>query len=150
MTRLPAPELAAALESLPAGKALDLACGQGRHALWLNQHGWDVTAVDREASSESTVTIDMVDLEKNDFTIQRGGWDLIVCWLYWQADLLPAIARGIRPGGVVALAGKTRGRFATSLARYQQAFSGWEEIASGENEARAFLIAIRPVEKLID
>ncbi len=28
------------------GAALDLGTGEGRHALWLAQHGWDVTAVD--------------------------------------------------------------------------------------------------------
>lgn len=27
-------------------RALDLACGEGRHALWLATHGWQVTAVD--------------------------------------------------------------------------------------------------------
>ncbi len=26
--------------------AVDLACGSGRHALWLGRHGWQVTAVD--------------------------------------------------------------------------------------------------------
>lgn len=31
---------------LPAGQALDLACGEGRNALWLAERGWQVTAVD--------------------------------------------------------------------------------------------------------
>lgn len=31
---------------LPAGRALDLACGEGRTAVWLAERGWDVTAVD--------------------------------------------------------------------------------------------------------
>ncbi len=34
------------LSYLPPGRALDLACGEGRNALWLAQRGWDVTAVD--------------------------------------------------------------------------------------------------------
>src|ERR1700689_3084754 len=38
----------------PALRALDLACGAGRNALWLAQHGWDVTAVD---AAPSAVTI---------------------------------------------------------------------------------------------
>jgi hypothetical protein len=43
----PAPELIAICEQLPAGCALDLACGFGRHALWLRSKGWMCTAVDR-------------------------------------------------------------------------------------------------------
>lgn len=31
---------------LPAGRALDLAAGEGRNALWLVERGWDATAVD--------------------------------------------------------------------------------------------------------
>jgi len=33
------------------GRALDLACGTGRNALWLAEHGWMVTAVDRSAEA---------------------------------------------------------------------------------------------------
>ena len=32
--------------SLPRGRALDLACGEGRNALWLATRGWSVDAVD--------------------------------------------------------------------------------------------------------
>jgi SAM-dependent methyltransferase len=31
---------------LPPGRALDLACGEGRNALWLAARGWQVTGVD--------------------------------------------------------------------------------------------------------
>lgn len=34
------------LADLPAGRALDLACGEGRNARWLAERGWDVTAID--------------------------------------------------------------------------------------------------------
>jgi SAM-dependent methyltransferase len=30
----------------PAGRALDLACGEGRNAIWLARRGWSVTGVD--------------------------------------------------------------------------------------------------------
>jgi SAM-dependent methyltransferase len=36
-------------ERLPVGEALDLACGEGRNALWLAQLGWRVTGVDFSA-----------------------------------------------------------------------------------------------------
>ena len=32
--------------SLPPGRALDLGCGEGGDAMWLAEHGWQVTAVD--------------------------------------------------------------------------------------------------------
>jgi SAM-dependent methyltransferase len=36
----------AELADLPPGHALDLACGEGRNAIWLARRGWQVTAVD--------------------------------------------------------------------------------------------------------
>jgi ubiquinone/menaquinone biosynthesis C-methylase UbiE len=38
--------VAAELGSLRPGRAVDVACGEGRNALWLADRGWDVTAVD--------------------------------------------------------------------------------------------------------
>jgi len=35
-----------ALTELSPGRALDLACGEGRNARWLAEHGWQVTAMD--------------------------------------------------------------------------------------------------------
>lgn len=145
----PAPELVAVLADLAPGRAMDLACGSGRHARWLADQGWTVTAVDHEPVEISGVEFVQADLEKLEYRIEPDAWDLILCWLYWQPDLMPSIARGVREGGIVALAGKTAGRFATSLANYRDAFSEWAEIASGENESWTFFIAMR-LEEPID
>lgn len=37
------------LAALPQGSALDLACGEGRNAIWLAARGWQVTALDFSA-----------------------------------------------------------------------------------------------------
>ncbi|RVW01327.1 class I SAM-dependent methyltransferase [Rhodococcus xishaensis] len=42
----PNPVVVEFVTSLPAGRALDLACGEGRHALWLATRGWQTTGVD--------------------------------------------------------------------------------------------------------
>jgi SAM-dependent methyltransferase len=134
------------------GRALDLACGSGRHARWLAARGWDVTAVDVDINIESLPGVRCVkaDLELKQFFIEPNAWDLIVCWLYWQSDLLPDIAAGLRAGGIVALAGKTSGRFATSLAQFREAFPEWEALTSGEDAIRAFFIVRRAAEKAVD
>jgi SAM-dependent methyltransferase len=130
------------LDGLPPGRALDLACGSGRHSRWLAARGWEVTSVDLIPEWEGVVE---ADLERGDFVIAPEAWDLIVCWLYWQENLMPAIARGVRPGGTVALAGKTTGRFATSLDRYRSVFGAWTELVSCQNEAFVFLICRKEV-----
>lgn len=38
--------VAAELEALPPGRALDVACGEGRNTIWLATRGWQVTGVD--------------------------------------------------------------------------------------------------------
>jgi SAM-dependent methyltransferase len=38
--------VAAELADLPPGRAVDLAAGEGRNAIWLARRGWDVTALD--------------------------------------------------------------------------------------------------------
>jgi SAM-dependent methyltransferase len=151
--RDPARELTDALSGLEPGRALDLACGSGRHSYWLSERGWDVTAVDVDPENAGEIpNFVKADLERHEYMIEADGWDLIVCWLYWQPDLLPEIARGVRRGGVVALAGKRTGRFATSLAQYRETLRGWTEIASAENEVRAFFIGRRVsrAEELVD
>jgi SAM-dependent methyltransferase len=48
-TGVPPPELKQVVEGpdrRPPGKALDLGCGTGTNAIYMAQHGWDVTGVD--------------------------------------------------------------------------------------------------------
>jgi SAM-dependent methyltransferase len=141
----PATELTDALIGVPPGRALDLACGAGRHAIWLRDQGWQVTAVDIAAAIIPGVTFVKADLEQHEFVIEPQAWDLIVCWLYWQEDLLPHIAAGLRPGGISALAGKTTGRFATSLMQFRHGFAGWHEISAGEDAYKTSLVAVAPI-----
>ncbi|MFJ7621354.1 MULTISPECIES: class I SAM-dependent methyltransferase [Rhodococcus] len=42
----PAAALSARFAELPPGRAVDLGCGNGRHARWLGDAGWTVNAVD--------------------------------------------------------------------------------------------------------
>lgn len=42
--------VAGELADLPSGRALDVACGEGRNAIWLASRGWQVTGVDFSAA----------------------------------------------------------------------------------------------------
>jgi SAM-dependent methyltransferase len=97
---------------LKPGRALDLACGAGRHAIWLAGRGWRVTAVDnsrvaveilQRRASENSLAIDsrVADLERREFIIEAEAYDLILDCLYLQRDLFPAIKTGARVGGTV-------------------------------------------------
>ena len=45
------------------GRALDLACGEGRHALWLAGRGWEVDAVDFSATAIDRAAADAAALD---------------------------------------------------------------------------------------
>lgn len=96
---------------LEPGRALDLACGAGRHALYLAERGWQVTAVDSskvaieillDRTRKLGVTVDarLADLELGEFIIEPDSYDLIVNCCYLQRNLFPVIKAGVRAGGL--------------------------------------------------
>ena len=108
----PVPLVAETAKHLPPGRALDLACGTGRNALWLAQHGWSVTAVDgaptaieivRRRAGEGGLVVDarVADLERGEYQIESSAWDLICICYYLQRDLFERAQRGLAPGGVL-------------------------------------------------
>jgi tellurite methyltransferase len=100
----PLPLVAATAEGLMPGRALDLACGTGRNALWLAQRGWDVTAVDGAPAAIATlsgVKAIQADLEAGEYHIEQSAWDLILITYYLQRDLFEPAKAGLRPGGTL-------------------------------------------------
>jgi tellurite methyltransferase len=108
----PAHLLVETAEKIHPGRALDLACGTGRNALWLSQQGWRVTAVDgapsaiqallvRAAERHLKIDTSVADLEKHQFKIVPVVWDLIVISYYLQRDLFAPAKRGVVPGGIL-------------------------------------------------
>ena len=97
---------------LAPGNAIDLACGAGRHALYLAERGWTVTAVDgsetavellRERSAARGLAMQTIvaDLTAADFTLPPDAFDLIVVAYYLQRDLFAKVKAAVRPGGLV-------------------------------------------------
>ncbi|RLK45733.1 class I SAM-dependent methyltransferase [Cupriavidus plantarum] len=97
---------------IPAGgRVLDLACGGGRHAVWLASRGFDVLAVDRDpvavASLPATVMGRAVTGRVAD--LEQGAWPLgdvppldgIVVTNYLHRPLWPHLLGAVAPGGVL-------------------------------------------------
>jgi 2-polyprenyl-3-methyl-5-hydroxy-6-metoxy-1,4-benzoquinol methylase len=75
------------LADLPPGSALDLACGEGRNALWLAGRGWRVTAVDfsdvalskgRRRAEELGIEIDWHCADVTTWQPPTAGRDLVL------------------------------------------------------------------------
>ncbi len=104
-------------DRLPVGRALCLAEGEGRNAVFLAQRGFEVTALDQSAvglskaeqlAADRGVRIATVVANLEDHEIPPGHWDVIVS--IW-AHTPPAIRRrthrqvvaGLRSGGMFVL-----------------------------------------------
>ena len=169
----PSPPLPAAVEGAPPGLALDLACGAGRHALFLAEKGWRVQALDgsreglarlsREARArgvEQRIEARAADLEAPEFALEPSSFDLICDFYFLHRPLFEQIHRALRPGGrfVAAIHVRTApdeaGRFLLQPGELRGLAEswGWEilharEGAAAESDHRhgtAELIARRP------
>ena len=100
------------LKGRRAGRALDIAMGQGRNAVWLAEQGWQVTGFDisdvalREAQDEAArrkirLTTILSGYEQFDFGKEK--WDLIVLSYFFPRDLVPKLFESLRPGGLIML-----------------------------------------------
>jgi SAM-dependent methyltransferase len=106
-----------------SGRALDVAGGAGRHALWLARRGLAVTLADvsdvalgraaaRAAAEGLQLATVRLDLEES--PLPEGPWDLLLCTYFLHRPLLAVFARALAPGGVLAFAHPTR----TNLLRH--------------------------------
>ena len=111
--------LVAEVEGLPAGRALDLACGEGQNAIWLATLGWDVLGVDysevaiekaRARAAREGVEVEFVCADLVGYEPDEAGFDLVqVLYLHIPSDerraILAKAAAAVAPGGTFLLIG---------------------------------------------
>ena len=95
---------------ITVGRALDIACGSGRNALFLAEKGFEVTGIDISAvalaraeqrAKEKSLAILWRQADLENETIEAGGYDLIVNIDYLQRSLLPAMKAALKTGGCI-------------------------------------------------
>lgn len=105
---------------LVPGRALDLACGEGRNALWLAELGWTVTAVDfsavgiaraRELAEARGISLELLVEDVTVWEPPAGEFDLVVIAYLQLPDIRGVLARAseaLAPGGVLMFVGHDR------------------------------------------
>jgi len=92
------------------GRGLDVACGDGRNALYLAQHGYAVDAIDasdvaidalRAAAQERglAITPQVVDVERE--PLPAGPYDAIVVMNFLERALFEPLRDALAPGGLL-------------------------------------------------
>ena len=100
---------------LPPGRALDVACGEGRNAVWLASHGWRTTGVDfsveglakaRRIAAERSVVVEWIEADVTSWLPRSSSYDLVLlAYVHMPATLRTQLHRhmatGVAPGGTL-------------------------------------------------
>jgi len=130
----PNPFLKKHIYLLPKGKALDMATGEGRNAVFLAQNGFEVDAVDisekglrkaRKLAREKGVKVNALLVDLDHYQIERERYDLIANFYFLKRRLIPKIREGLKKGGKVI--------FETYLLEHRKLATG------GPKQAKYFL-----------
>jgi SAM-dependent methyltransferase len=110
----------------PRGRALDLACGEGRNAIWLAAQGWETTGVDfshvaieraRALAERRGVAVRFIEADVTRWQPERGHFALVVI-AYLQlpddamAQALEHAVAALAPGGELFAIGHARSNLA--------------------------------------
>ncbi len=107
----PAQFLVENIDLLQGGRALDVAMGSGRNAIYLAKMGFQVEGVDssREAVERAlasacaagvSITARVEDLERVPY-FEEQAYDLVICFNYLQRPLMPQMKNWVKPGGML-------------------------------------------------
>ena len=130
--REPNPFLKKHTHLLSKGIALDIASGEGRNAVFLAQHGFEVDAVDisekgvrkaKKLAREKGVKMNTFLVDLDQYPIEKERYDLIANFYFLRRRLIPRIKKGLKKGGRVVfetylLEHRTLGKGGPKQAKY--------------------------------
>ena len=98
------------IDLLPRGKALDIAMGEGRNAVFLAKKGFTVDGCDiseiaikkaLDLAKENNVTVRAYVADLETYKLPQNTYDVIACFYYLQRDLVPQMKEALKPGGMI-------------------------------------------------
>lgn len=102
---------------LAGGRALDVACGFGGNALYLASLGYRVDAVDVSAvalaraqgeARRRGLEVSLVQADLTRWWVPPSHYDLITIFFYLNRELVPLLAAGLRPRGLLFQANRNK------------------------------------------
>ena len=103
----PSPWVAEMYTMSPGPRALDLAAGLGRNAVFLARQGLEVLAMDLADKAMDSLkahklsNIFPVQADLDTFPLRQTSFDLVVCCHFLDRRLFPYIQECLRPGGIM-------------------------------------------------
>jgi tellurite methyltransferase len=106
----PNPFLKKLIHLLPKGRALDIAAGEGRNAVFLAQHGFEVDAVDisekglkkaQKLARAKGIKINIFLVDLDQYRVEKERYDLIANFYFLKRPFIPRIKKGLKKGGRV-------------------------------------------------
>jgi 2-polyprenyl-3-methyl-5-hydroxy-6-metoxy-1,4-benzoquinol methylase len=143
----------------PRGRALDLACGEGRNAIWLAKLGWVVTAVDYSQvaldracrlAAEQHADIEWIEADVTSFAPAAGAFQLVLI-AYLQVPqtdsraVLAHAAAALGLGGTLFMVGHARLNLEQGVGGPRQPEVLWEP-AEIRREVAALGLAVQRAE----
>ena len=106
----PSPVLRSYVDTFPDGRALDLATGPGRNAVFLADRGYEVDAIDRsveglrlarENAAARGVDVNWIRADATEYAFPTGTYDVITISFFRAVDRLTDVKAALAPGGVL-------------------------------------------------
>ena len=98
------------IDLLPRGKALDVAMGEGRNAVFLAKNGFNVDGCDiseiavkkaLDLAKENNVKIHAFVADLETYKLPKDTYDVIACFYYLQRGLVPQMKEALKPDGMI-------------------------------------------------
>ena len=98
------------IDLLPRGKALDIAMGEGRNAVFLAKNGFSVDGCDvseiavkkaLDLATENNVKIHAFVADLETYKLPKDTYDVIAFFYYLQRGLVPQMKEALKPDGMI-------------------------------------------------